>query len=169
MSRISRGAGGAVAAVLLALAVPACGQSDPPFIDVAEDDAAMNAAMDEARASLPQFWSRFDARGDGARTDFMVKAGMPAAGGGVEHIWVDLDGHADGQVKGRLANRPLYLGADLEYGSPVEFSEAIVSDWGYSNGDVLYGHFTTRVLIAKQGDSLGDYGLSPTPIESEIN
>lgn len=162
MSRISRGAGGAVAAVLLALAVPACGQSDPPFIDVAEDDAAMNAAMDEARASLPQFWSRFDARGDGARTDFMVKAGMPAAGGGVEHIWVDLDGHTDGQVKGRLANQPLY-------GSPVEFSEAIVSDWGYSNGDVLYGHFTTRVLIAKQGDSLGDYGLSPTPIESEIN
>lgn len=166
-----RGVAGLLGTALLAVGVPACSQPEPAFVEVAKDDARMNAAIAEAKGSLPQFWDRFKAGGPDY-SDFMVKAGMPAAAGdGVEHIWIDLDAYADGRVKGRLANDPLYLGDELKYGSPVEFAEDIVSDWGYAKGEITYGHFTTRVLMASQEPdaTLADYGLSPTPIEAETN
>ena len=162
---------GLFGAAVLALAAPACSQPEEAFIEVSEDDERMNAAIADAKASLPQFWSRFQARAP-EYSDFMVKAAMTTVGGqGIEHIWVDLSDYQAGQVKGRLANEPVHLADELAYGSEVEFPESIVSDWGYSKGDVIFGHFTTRVLMTGQDPdaTLADYGLSPTPIESETN
>lgn len=162
---------GLLGAAVLAVAAPACSQPEEAFIEVAEDDELMNAAIAQARSSLPQFWSRFEARTP-AYSDFMVKAAMTTVGGeGIEHIWVNLADRRAGKVTGRLANEPIHLGDKLRYGSEVEFPESIVSDWGYSKGEVIYGHFTTRVLMTSQDPnaSLADYGLSPTPIESGTN
>lgn len=169
MSRRAPIFAGLISAVFLAAAAPAIAQSGDPLIEVAPDDAAMDAAIASARASLPRFWARFDTRTPDY-SDFMVKAGMTTVSGeGTEHIWIDLTDHRDGKVFGRLANDPVHLGEHLALGSEVEVSEEIISDWGYAKGEVLYGHFTTRVLAAMQGESLSAYGLSPNPLETETN
>lgn len=164
-------AAGLLGAAMLALAAPACSQPQEAFIEVAEDDAAMDAAIASAKASLPLFWGRFEARTP-EYSDFTVKAGMTTAGGqGTEHIWIDLVDYRDGKIRGRLANEPVHLGEHLAYGSEVEVPESIISDWGYTKGEVIYGHFTTRVLMTRQDPdaTLAEYGLSPTPLESETN
>ncbi|MFC3078412.1 DUF2314 domain-containing protein [Phenylobacterium terrae] len=162
---------GLLGAVMLALAAPACSQPQEAFIEVADDDERMNAAMAEAKASLPQFWRRFET-GTPEYSDFTVKAAMTTVGGqGIEHIWIDVSDRRDGKVTGRLANEPVHLGDELTLGSEVEVPEAIISDWGYAKGEVNYGHFTTRVLMTRQypDTPLAEYGLSPNPLESETN
>lgn len=166
-------AGFAVALALAAFVTPACSQSNvetsasgEKLIGVAPDDAEMNAAIAQARATLPQFWAKFEAKPAGY-SQFMLKPGLPTVDGrGPEHIWVDVIERRDGKVVGRLANEPFHLG-DLKFGSEVTFSPEIISDWGYSKGDVIYGHYTSRLLMAREEPQAkpSDYGLSATPLE----
>lgn len=109
---------------------------------VEASDARMNAAIAEARATLPDFLSAYRA-GRFERSSFLIKYPL----GGWEHIWVEVESIDEDAVNGRLANVP----AQPEYrqGQAVRVPLADISDWAYRDeGAVMIGHRTTRVLLA---------------------
>ena len=66
---------------------------------------------------------------------------------------------------GRLANEPQRL-APLVQGSPYRGTSAVISDWGYVRDGLMYGNYTTRVMLkripAAQAEKLRQ-ALSPQP------
>jgi uncharacterized protein YegJ (DUF2314 family) len=135
-----------------------------------EQDAAVAAASNEARKSLPVFWAKFDAKPAGYG-DYAVKAAFKTRGGSTENIWVNVIGRADGTVTGELANEPYDLSA-LKLGDQVEVDETAISDWQYSKGGKLYGHFTTRALTARANAAQRAQSaelFSPQPLEAGAN
>ena len=48
-----------IAALVFALGLATPALAEDQVVDVPRDDAQMNAAMDKARAALPEFWARF--------------------------------------------------------------------------------------------------------------
>jgi uncharacterized protein YegJ (DUF2314 family) len=167
VSRLLRVAAVIAALSLSAVALPAMAQTvgGDPVVDYSSKDAAMNAAIDEARRTLPMFWADFghpDRRG----TD-TLKVAIPDADGGREHIWVNRIARVDGVYTARLANEPARL-PGLTLGSQIRFAEDQISDWSYEKKGRLWGSFTTRVMLPDLDPSdaaqLRAY-LSDTPTE----
>ena len=134
-------------------------------VQVASADAEMNAAIAEAKRTLPLYLARLDA-GQLAPSDG-VKVAMPT-GEGNEHIWVHNVARDGDRLTGVLANQPNYL-PDLNQGSPVTFTADMVSDWSYEKDGRMWGNYTTRVMLPHLGPedaaSLRQ-SLSPTPTET---
>jgi uncharacterized protein YegJ (DUF2314 family) len=143
---------------MAALAVPAAAQD--PIINYEKDDAAMNAAIAEAQATLPLFLANaLDAEGNGSEMA-LIKVGFPTTDGGgmdVEHIWVSPFARLeDGSFIGLLANEPAALG-DLMAGDQVDFSADMISDWHMTAPSGLYwGSYTSRVMFDQ-----GAFGDTP--------
>lgn len=130
----------------LALALTACGQpaaSNDPVETFAPDDAAMNAAIAEARAGLPRFWELYQTN-DG--TDFMLKVAFPTPDGGNEHIWVGDIQRTDAGVTAVVQNEPANV-PSLQFGARTPIDEALISDWALTRNGQMYGHYTTRVVV----------------------
>lgn len=121
----------------------------------------MSQAISAASRSLPRFERLFQ-RQDAER--FEVKVRIPY-GSGSEVIWMNLDSiNGDGFV-GRIANNPVHL-RNLQNGSPYTASRRQISDWGYTKGGKLYGHYTTRVMLPRVSPDVREYltrTLSPQP------
>ena len=131
------------AAVAGAVVLASCGQADKLII-VSSKDAKVNAAIAEARATLPVFWQRYDDQTPGV-TNYQIKAGLPTPHGGVEHIWIDVVNHSKLAVRGTLANDPVDLG-DLKFGSEITVEPEKISDWMYERNGKIYGAYTVRAL-----------------------
>ncbi|QJQ31236.1 DUF2314 domain-containing protein [Sphingomonas lacunae] len=109
-----------------------------------KDDPALQAAKAEARASLPQFWSAFDARHPDD-SEFGLKVNLKPGEPDGELIWA-LDIERNGErISGILGNRPV----DRAYaeGQRVEIDPAAIVDWCYFRDGVAQGHFTTRAMF----------------------
>ncbi len=131
-----------IAAVFLAL--PGLAQ-ESPVIDFEDSDAAMNAAIADARATLPIFFAVFDDPG-GQATDLSLKVAVPVGNGGHEHIWTgQIRRTGEAAFEAQLANDPVDFVGKL--GDPIRFAEDEISDWGYMADDGLHGHYTTRVML----------------------
>ena len=158
----------AAAACLTAAAAPAFAQrGEQGVIDYREDDRAMNKAIEDARATLPNFWRAYEAK---AGSDFMLKVEFPASRGGTEHIWVG-EIHRDGaKLTGVLLNEPSFL-PQWRRSSTVEFQIGQVSDWAYVKFNRLWGSYTTRVMLARMSEQeaaeMREF-LSDTPVEPGI-
>jgi uncharacterized protein YegJ (DUF2314 family) len=138
-------------AALALLTQPALAQkteqgAGDPMVEFSDEDAVMNAAIESARATLPQFFAEFDAASEQNRGDFHVKVGMITSGGGAEHIWVDNLRREGGQLVGALANEPNWL-PGMHLGSRVVVDPALISDWAMYTREGLYGSYTTRVML----------------------
>lgn len=133
-------------ASLALLTQPALAQDGDKIVQFSAEDAAMNAAIEEARATLPQFFAEFATAPAQQRDAFLVKVGMPAEGGGHEHIWVSNLRREDGQLVGALANEPNWL-PGMHRGSRVVVDEALISDWSIHSPEGIYGSYTTRVML----------------------
>ena len=142
----------------LALAAPALAQDD--VMGFEQDDAAMQAAIAEAQATLPLFLAHaLDAEGYSAE-GAMVKVGFPAQGASdmsVEHIWVGpFARQPDGGFIGLLANAPVDLG-DLREGDRVEFGQGMITDWHlFTPTGTAWGSYTSRVMFEQ-----GAFGDTP--------
>jgi uncharacterized protein YegJ (DUF2314 family) len=133
-------------------------------INTTADDAAMNAAIAQARATLPRFWAEFDRKRPGT-SDHAVKLAITGQDGFKEHIWAYILRREGDQVVAELANVPEHLGG-LRQGSEVRVSQTLISHWGYVKDDTLYGHYTTRVLWPRMSpEERAGVKLSPTPLE----
>ena len=112
-----------------------------PVVAVSDTDVAMNAAIAEARATLPQWLALYRDPPSGYG-DFAIKFPLE----GYEHIWVAVDAIEGDTVVGRLANAPHAEG--WSYGDPVRVSMREVSDWAYwDDKGVAHGYRTVRVLF----------------------
>lgn len=130
-----------------------------------ESDAAMNAAIAEARGTLPTFWTLLE-------TDPVVAASGKIkvafdTPGGPEHMWVREVRREGAVVKGLLDNRPVWL-KGVSKGDPVNIDPADISDWSYIRDNRMYGSYTTRVMLphfpAEQREAYRKF-LSDKPLE----
>lgn len=131
--------------------------------DFSNDDREMNAAIAEARRNLPRF---FDSYRAGRAERHSVKLAIPVPGtNDHEHVWMRLEAHDGERVSGRLTNEPENL-PGLRLNSPYTAKTAMISDWGYWDGGLRYGNYTTRVIIkqipAREADAIRKT-LSPRP------
>ena len=121
--------------------VQAASSEPDPVIAVSDLDSEMNAAMAEARATLPEWMALYRDRPSGY-SNFALKFPLE----GVEHIWVEVTSIEDGMVEGRLANAPHAEG--WSYGDPVRFPMSAISDWAYWDASgVAHGYRTVEVLF----------------------
>ena len=87
-----------------------------PIINYEAGDAAMNAAIAEARAHLGFFWQHQQAKARN-ESDFALKVGIPTTipGGPTrEHIWVDRVTRSGSGLTAYLANEPGWLAGKHE-------------------------------------------------------
>lgn len=159
--------------LLVALAALSIGACDSPVFNNDDgltyfeaDDSEMNAAIAEARQTMPSFWAAYDSDPD-VRANAMIKVGLPTDGDGQEHIWTKEITREGGVVRGRLANEPVYL-PGMALGSEVVIEPERISDWSYTRGGKLWGSYTTRVMLRELSKAEADEMramLSPTPLE----
>ncbi len=124
-------------------------------VQVADDDAAIKAAMAKARASLPAFWKAFDKPGPGEAA-FNLKVSLMAPSKRIEHVWVNaLARAADGKFTGRIDNEPQDM-TGAKAGDVVTFSEANISDWMFTRDGKIVGNETMRPLLAHMSKEEAD-------------
>lgn len=122
----------------------------PPVVRLPGDDAAMKAAIAQAREGLPQFWERLANPGADER-GFAVK--LPISDGAVtEYFWL-VDLKRDGnEISGAIGNAPAMIGI-VKLGERVRFSEEEIADWTYVRGDKMVGNETMRPLLGRMSRS----------------
>lgn len=144
-----------------------------PIIGYDKDDADMNAAIDEARATLPLFLDEaFNEDGE-SWDEALVKVAFPTVDGGgmdVEHIWVAPFAEREGGgFTGLLANEPMAMG-DLTVGDQVDFTADMISDWHMTApSGRFWGSFTSRVMHAQGafGDTPFEMIFEPEPVPAD--
>ena len=119
--------------------------------DVPQDDPAMAAAIERARATLPAF-HRYLEQVAGGEVDAKLKA-VFQQGGAVEHMWIS-NVTFDGRVyRGVLESRPMEL-TNVAQGDAVVIPPARVTDWIVVVEDgIMLGNFTTMELRRRMSAS----------------
>jgi uncharacterized protein YegJ (DUF2314 family) len=121
-------------------------QTYDPVVQVSAEDAAVNAAIRQARAALPQLLAAL--AGPAGRTGFSVKRGFPVSSRYVEYMWLNKVQVRAGRVSATLDNTPETV-RGVHKGDRLSFPLAEVVDWGYVENGELHGNFTLRVFRAR--------------------
>lgn len=140
------GRGWAIAmCALVGVGVTACEKKRDDVVSVKTDDAAMAAAMAEARQRWPEFVAAFAKKEPNVA--YAVKVAMPLKNGdGAEHMWLQVVSITNGTVTGLLDNIPVNdVGA--KQGDRVSVKETEIEDWIIGRGpENITGGFTSKVL-----------------------
>ncbi len=146
-----------IISVMLSFIAPISGMaqsaSGDPTVDFSDADQRMNAAIEDARSTLPKFLANVVNKEGYSLPRTALKVSFPITLGtagetGNEIIWVSpfLLLENDTFV-GLLANQPSWM-EDLNLGDEVSFNMEQIEDWSYTSSDgKLYGNFTTRVML----------------------
>ena len=105
-------------------------------------DEAMKAAKVQGRKTLPRFERMMAEQAPGTYT---IKFPL-TQNGETEHIWLQVDGQADGKFIGRLANEPVN-GTKYKMGQKMEVAKSDVEDWMVRDGDGIWGGYSLRVMF----------------------
>ncbi len=112
-------------------------------VSVSQNDPEMNAAITEAKRTLPEFLKVVVKPPPGVSA---ITFKYPL--GGWEHIWVTDVTRRGTMLVGRLDNEPMQK--EYRLGQVVEVPLSQVSDWAYRGADgVMRGHRTTRVILGR--------------------
>lgn len=123
-------------------------------VAVTEDDPAMNAAIAKARATLPEFWNKFQSPSQ-REQNFAVKIEIEDAGLS-EHFWcVDIKLEADRRTCA-IGNEPEFV-KTVTYGQRVDIDPDTISDWMFYRDDRIIGGQTIRALIPKLSSAEAEY------------
>lgn len=140
----------------LAALVAVCGrgerlaaQSDAqrPVVQTSMSDEAMNAAMDRARATVPQLIERLN-RAPHGLSYLGVKVRLGKRGEAGEHIWLFDVTYTDGKIAGKLASDARMFPA-FNAGDVVRVEPREISDWMTVENGRACGGFTSRILMAQ--------------------
>ena len=137
--------------------------SEDKVIPVHESDAAMNAAIADARTKLPLFWTKLE-KPDAGERDFNLKVRIEDKHG-VEHFWCSEIQRKDGHFSGIVNNDPRTV-KSVALGERVDFTEEQISDWLFMRGGKMIGNYTLRPLMrdmSKDERSKLDAMLGPLP------
>jgi uncharacterized protein YegJ (DUF2314 family) len=133
-------------------------------INVNNTDAEMNAAVQKARDTLPDFWSKLETPKDG-EADFSLKVEVAdEANGQIEHFWLTDIVRKDGKIVGIISNEPQTV-KTVARGQSYEINPEKISDWLYKRNGKVVGNETMRVLLktlpAEQAASYRDMYETP--------
>ncbi len=143
------------------------GADQAPAVMVPDSDPAMEAAIADARRTLPIFWRMYDSPPEGTG-NYQVNVALPTTTGALEYIWLVVQSHDANTVTGKIDNPPEHL-AGMVYGQVITVKTEVIADWMYAKNDKLWGNFTTRVMLKYSPPDVVEQMnavLSPTPMES---
>ena len=130
------------------------GEGSDEVIMVPGDDPEMNAAIQEARDTLPEFWTKF-ANPEPGEDSFMIKV-MISDSKGIEHFWCGRLKKEGESIQCTITNEPQTV-ESVEFGQLIEPDPADISDWMYRKNGYIYGNRTMRVLIKRMPKEKADY------------
>jgi uncharacterized protein YegJ (DUF2314 family) len=116
---------------------------EPTIYNVKSDDPEMDAAIQDSKATLPEFLHVFE-RQDTATSDFALKVHYDD-GPEPEHLWLANLSKQNGKLYGVVSNLPEFTKAVKE-GETVAIDTSKVSDWKYVQNHRLVGGRTIKVL-----------------------
>ncbi len=120
--------------------------SNPPIIEISDDDPRLVRAVEQARTEWPKFVAAFEER---AGEQFSIKAPLSHEDH-TEFIWIAVTGLEGDRVYGEIANEPGNLGP-LKLGSKVCVPLSDLNDWCYMDPqNNLAGGFTIKALRQAQ-------------------
>ena len=123
--------------------------AEDEVIAVEAEDAAMNAAIDEARATVGEFIAALEAQ---APEDMHCAVKAPIEDGEhVEHFWLTGVSYADGVFTGRIDNTPRWV-SNVAEGDLYIIAQTDISDWMYFHDGVAIGNRTLVVLFPPMPD-----------------
>jgi uncharacterized protein YegJ (DUF2314 family) len=133
--------------LVLAVALAGCGKKHPAdkVAYVADDDPAMNAAMEKARSNVGTFIAALKSPKAG-QSSFSVKMAF-TDGTNTEHMWLTLVTFGGTNFQGAVNNEPEKVKA-VKLGQKVTVARDKISDWMYVENGKLVGGETLRVLRA---------------------
>jgi uncharacterized protein YegJ (DUF2314 family) len=117
------------------------------YTKVEAEDAAMNAAIEKAKATVAEFVQAFQTQKPGT-TDYFVKKPYATPDGGVEHMWIEVLEAENGVLKGRIANEAEET-REVKIGQIISLKISEISDWKYHDNNKLVGGFTIRYFLDK--------------------
>ncbi|MEM9938818.1 MAG: DUF2314 domain-containing protein [Pseudomonadota bacterium] len=114
--------------------------------------ASIKAAMAEAQSTLPVFWTQFRSPGP-SEDQFKVKIKHPSDEYEIDYVWVEYL-QENGETSWRGAVIIENGGNDrFRTGDTLQFDEADIVDWGYTEGGRLRGSYTTRAMLGLAPDA----------------
>ncbi len=119
-------------------------RTPPGIVNLAMDDAGMKAAMDRARATVPQLLERL-ANPPAGQVDLSVKVPLPTTSGGVEHVWMGQVRREGDELVGVLGNEPQGV-RGYAMGGELRTRIAEISDWMAIDNGVLIAGYTVRYI-----------------------
>jgi|ERR1041385_123843 uncharacterized protein YegJ (DUF2314 family) len=117
------------------------------YVHVKDNDAAMAAAIDRARATAQDFVTAFRAQKPGT-ANFFLKKPYPTPSGSSEHMWIKVTGESDGVFQGIVSNDAEET-RQVKIGQKVLVKTNDISDWKYEDGKKLIGGYTIRYFVEK--------------------
>ena len=114
------------------------------MVQVAEEDAEVNAAMQQAQDTIGIFVTSLQSPKP-TQSDFSIKARFISSDGGVEHIWIVDVSYSDEGFTGVINNVPVDV-PEIEQGDNATVPVEDVSDWMFIEDGKLVGGYTIRVL-----------------------
>ncbi len=114
-------------------------------VSIFATDSAMLAAVEDARAKLPEFWKALAApTPEESRFAVMVNVSDGAA---TERLWLTkIERKPDGVLFGRINNKPSVV-TTFELGQRIEFKESEIADWLFMRKGKIVGNETLKVLF----------------------
>ncbi len=135
------------------LALAACNNQDkntisrkdePDIIRVEAEDEEMNAAIEKAKQTFPDFLKAFRTGKD----DYYSVKYRFDHNGEVEHIWLGDLFEKDSALYGTISNVPELI-PTIDVGDTVRVQQERISDWVYSDSGLMRGGYTIRVLRSR--------------------
>ncbi len=123
----------------------ACSKKDK-VVYVGSNDPEMEAAIEKARKSLPQFWEIFEKRENGER-NFSLKVRI-TDNKGTEYFWTVGIERRDGKIMVSIDNDPNIV-KSVKIGDRIEIPESDIADWLYVRDGKMVGNETLRPLLKK--------------------
>lgn len=158
----------AFAALLLAVTLPMPLIAGDKMVLFAQEDPKMNAAMNEAQSTLDEALALIPLHNGTYNQALTLKVALARSdGAGDEIIWVGkIRPFAGSRFTGNLENTPNHL-QGKKLGSKVRFSKSQIADWSISSRGILWGNYTTRVMLPHLPEDEAAYLrtiLSKTPL-----
>ena len=135
------------AVAVLALAGCSRSKEGDNYTHVASEDAAMNAAIEKAKATVDDFVRAFHAQNPSAK-DYFVKKPYRTPAGEMEHMWIEVLKEENAVLSGRIANEAEET-REVKIGQIVSLKISEISDWKYQDGKKLIGGFTIRYFVER--------------------
>ena len=161
--------------LLLSLLLSSAAWAEDAPLAIDSTDPALQAATQEALATLPAFLEQVVGPRGVAKDGAAIKACFETSDS--EHpsecVWfAPFILLPDGKIAGMSMNAGVHA-TEIKADQPVNFDRTQVSDWGWRPGDgKAWGEYTTRAIFAAQGldpQSLLGLPFSESPLPPDWN